>query len=364
MERQFLYEAESGHTSLDLLKYKYPQSVISHRVLETLYQEDPSPDKSLFDWMVQQNIATAHHEDVNNQVVVLVKQFFIFQDKMKIRDIHFFHDLDTLQHELSYVRAHLSKAEQKKFKVEEGRVLYEDTHYKVLKPKDMNEVCNSGYDTPWCSSKNHLPTELNDHVAYVIHHKQLKAPEPHLEDYEAFSRQQQRYWTLRKLLVFISKHFKGTAQEADLDDYLLIDAAGEERDESLSELSTPHIERVVFDDFEGSDNKDKLKRELELPDLEVIEEWCNLTEATLEQRRVLTERYHLLSEQYQNPELTDGDRVELIYMKDSTTRKPQKGERGEVVGVEQTPHGVQYLMKWEKGSTMALYPDTDVYRKL
>jgi hypothetical protein len=332
MERYLLMESESGSTSLDVLKYKYPQSIISHRVLEKLYEEDPSPDKTLFNWMVQQNIKSSHKEDVNNHVIQLANEFFTLKDKLKIKDINFYHNMDILQHEINHVKAHLTKAEKKKFKIEEGEIIYEDIRYQILNPLTLSEICNAGYDTDWCASNHNLPGKLEEYNAYVIIHKKIKHPDIQAhDDFANFTKQQEQYFSLRKILVLIHKGFKGGIHEADLDDYLLIDANNEVHDCSIADLTNPSIERVVFAHFKAHSD--------ETVELSIVE-------------------------QLQNPELKEEDVVELIYMLDYTNRKPDKGERGVCTGVVQTPYGVQYQMKWVGGSTLALQPEDDIYRKI
>jgi hypothetical protein len=325
-------ETASGTTSLDVLKLKYPHSIISHRVLEELYKEDPSPDKKLFHWMVQQNIKSSHKEDVNNNIIRLAQEFYILRDKMKIRDINFYHTADILQNEINHVKAHLTKAEKRKFKIEEGGVIYEDLRYRILHPTTLSEICNAGFDTEWCSSNHYLPGKLEDYLAYVILDKQLKHPDvKSIEDYVTFGQAQELYFSRRKIMVLFAKSFKGDIHEADLDDYLLVDASNELLDESISDVSNHTIENTIFEHFR-----------------EHQDETVQLS----------------LIEQFQNEELKEDDRVELVYMKDKTRRKPQIGEKGTVQSVEQTPHGLMYHMKWDNGSTLALLPDEDVWKKI
>jgi hypothetical protein len=329
MERYLLME-ESETNGLDVLKYKYPQSIISHRVLDELYKEDPSEDKILFHWMALQNIKSSHKADVNNRVIQLAKDFFMFRDKLKIRDINFYHDAEILQNEINNVRAHLTRADKLKYKIDEGDGMYEDSKYQILRPVNMHQICNAGYDTEWCSSKYVLPKSLEDYKCYVIINKKLTLPDINDSDYDHFHEMQDDYNRNRKFLILFHKSFKGDINQADLDDYYLIDAANELCEASIADVVNPTIERKIFADFQDEDT----------PTLQMS-----------------------LNEQYQNPELNEDDKVELVYMADYTKGKPNVGEKGVVIGVDKTPFGLEYKMKWDGGSTLSLIPEKDIWIK-
>jgi hypothetical protein len=331
MERYLLNEHENAN-SLEVLKTQYPQSIISHRVLETLYDEDPTNDKRLFNWMVKQNILTAHKADVNNQVIRLAREFVLLQTKLKVKDINFYHNTDILQNEINHVKAHLTKAEKRKYKIEEGTTIYEDSHYSVQQCVSEYEICNAGFDTNWCGTHGAIPEKVEDYVCYVIINKRLTHPDINTsEDYEEFIHQQQKFYSLRKLLVLIQKRFNGELNEADLDDYILVDAMGEIHEGALSELTNNHVARTIFNHFK--EHKDQT---VGAP----------------------------INEQYQSPELNEGDKVELIYMSLKHSKMPNKGAIGEVTAVVHTPYGIQYQMKWDNGSTFALDPEEDIYKKI
>lgn len=359
MERHILNE---NADSLEILKYKYPKSIISPDVLEELYVNDPTEDKEYFDWMVKQNIKTSHKNEVNNKIISLAKDFHLFQDKLKINDINFYHSLEILQNDIDDVKNQLTKKERKRFKIQEGPTIYEDAKFRILKPETMSEVCNAGFDTLWCGSSSLIPEDVNDYSVYVIINKLLQRPDINdYDDPEKFDYAQEKFLRLKKLLVMIDKSFKGSYLEADLQDYLLIDAHNEEFDGALSELTNLHIEKTVFADHQNSDRKQKIRGEL--PDIGVVQEWCETREVVGEQKDIILERYRLLSEQYNNPELEVGDRVELVSMNDAYKRPP-KGTLGTCIDIEQTPWGPEYKVKWETGIELSLLPKEDVYLKV
>ena len=55
-----------------------------------------------------------------------------------------------------------------------------------------------------------------------------------------------------------------------------------------------------------------------------------------------------------------GTRIELDYMDDPYSTLKQ-GDKGTVVGVDDA---AQILMKWDSGSSLALIPDEDSFRKI
>jgi hypothetical protein len=56
------------------------------------------------------------------------------------------------------------------------------------------------------------------------------------------------------------------------------------------------------------------------------------------------------------------DRVRLLYMDDPTAVPPNS--EGEVIGIQKTPWGKQYTIKWDNGRTLDLMGDADVWLKL
>lgn len=62
------------------------------------------------------------------------------------------------------------------------------------------------------------------------------------------------------------------------------------------------------------------------------------------------------------PELKVGDRIVCYYMEDEVFNVPV-GTTGTVTRVSKVPFGlgVQYDVKWDNGSTLALIPETDSF---
>lgn len=64
-----------------------------------------------------------------------------------------------------------------------------------------------------------------------------------------------------------------------------------------------------------------------------------------------------------NPELIVGDRIVILHMSEDVTSVPI-GTKGEVVGISQTPWGIQYQVKWENGSSLDVIPEVDFWKKV
>jgi len=63
-----------------------------------------------------------------------------------------------------------------------------------------------------------------------------------------------------------------------------------------------------------------------------------------------------------NHVLRADDRVRLLYM-DDPMGIPANSE-GTVVGIQKTPWGEQYMVKWDNGRTLDIMADADVWIKL
>ena len=63
-----------------------------------------------------------------------------------------------------------------------------------------------------------------------------------------------------------------------------------------------------------------------------------------------------------NQVLSVDDKVRLLYMDDPTAIPPNS--EGVVVGIQKTPWGEQYVVKWENGRTLDIMGDADVWIKL
>jgi len=61
-----------------------------------------------------------------------------------------------------------------------------------------------------------------------------------------------------------------------------------------------------------------------------------------------------------NPKLKKGDRVSLLYMSGEISMNP--GECGTVTSVDNVFGDVQYGVKWDNGSNLALLTDTDAWK--
>lgn len=63
-----------------------------------------------------------------------------------------------------------------------------------------------------------------------------------------------------------------------------------------------------------------------------------------------------------NPELVVGDRIVILHMSEESVSVPI-GTKGEVVGITQTPWGIQYQVKWDNGSSLDIIPSEDFWKK-
>mgnify|MGYP006326297295 FL=1 len=61
-----------------------------------------------------------------------------------------------------------------------------------------------------------------------------------------------------------------------------------------------------------------------------------------------------------NPKLEKGDRVCLLYMSGEISMNP--GECGTVTSVDTIFGDIQYGVKWDNGSSLALLSDTDAWK--
>jgi len=63
-----------------------------------------------------------------------------------------------------------------------------------------------------------------------------------------------------------------------------------------------------------------------------------------------------------NQKLSINDRVRLLYM-DDPTAVPANSE-GKVIGIQKTPWGEQYVVKWDNSRTLDIMDEADVWIKL
>jgi hypothetical protein len=78
------------------------------------------------------------------------------------------------------------------------------------------------------------------------------------------------------------------------------------------------------------------------------------------------ELYHNIMDEYifkTTGLLKKGTKIRLIDMKDPYT-KLKRGDIGVIVGYNPSPWGVQYMVKWENGSTLDIIPDEDEFEVL
>jgi hypothetical protein len=63
-----------------------------------------------------------------------------------------------------------------------------------------------------------------------------------------------------------------------------------------------------------------------------------------------------------NPELVVGDRIVILHMSEEPFSVPI-GTKGEVMGITQTPWGIQYQVNWDNGSKLDIIPGEDFWKK-
>jgi hypothetical protein len=63
-----------------------------------------------------------------------------------------------------------------------------------------------------------------------------------------------------------------------------------------------------------------------------------------------------------NPELVVGNRIVILHMSEESASVPI-GTKGEVVGITQTPWGIQYQVNWDNGSRLDIIPGEDFWKK-